>query len=92
MPISFIGLLRWWKVTSASKVGKAVWNLIPLAMVWLIWLLRNDCKFNGVVPDWEFLCDRVKCRIASWVKLIDCSKSVSVDDILFRLASVKGMT
>ena len=91
-PISIISLLRWWKVVSARKLGKVIWNLIPLAVVWSIWLLRNDYKFNDGRPNWESLCERVKCRIAFWAKLKDCGNFASVDDILFRLGSVQGLS
>ena len=90
-PKSINFLLNGWRVYSSRKLGAVIWNLMPLAILWSVWLQRNECKFNEAVVDWEWVSDRVKCRIASWTKSTNCSSSVSVDDMLFRLGSVKDV-
>ena len=38
------------------------------AIIWSIWLLRNDMVFNGKVFDLEQIIDSLKFRLASWFK------------------------
>ena len=62
---------------------------MPLAILWFVWLQKNECKFNDFVVDWELVYDRVKCRIVFWAKSRANYRAVSVDDILFHLGSIK---
>ena len=38
------------------------------AIIWSIWLLRNDMVFKGKVFDFEQFINTLKFRIASWFK------------------------
>ena len=45
-----------------------VWKMSFYAIIWSIWLLRNDMVFNGKVFDFVQIIDTFKFRLASWFK------------------------
>ena len=73
-----------------GKLGKVEWDLIPSSILWSIWLARNDCKFNGVHPDWEAIAEKVKCKVAFWAKLNSKFESYSVCDFFYHLHAIVG--
>ncbi|XVF04129.1 hypothetical protein REPUB_Repub05bG0055500 [Reevesia pubescens] len=45
-----------------------VWRMVFLAIIWSIWLCRNDMIFNGKFLDTHQLLDLTKYRLATWFK------------------------
>ena len=57
-----------WQHALPNKCYKVMWKMAFFAIIWSIWLLRNDLVFNGKVFDFQQTIDIVKFRIASWFK------------------------
>ncbi|CAL5432896.1 unnamed protein product [Camellia sinensis] len=66
-----------------------IWNVIPLAIFWSIWNLRNECVFNGRQPVLDELCEAVKVRIALWVKYSSSALAYSVNNLVHNLQQVR---
>ncbi|CAL5348368.1 unnamed protein product [Camellia sinensis] len=67
-PATVDGVLLWWLGTQFKKTVKKIWRLVPVAMLWLAWRLRNDCVFHERQPNLEKLGEIIKVRIGLWVK------------------------
>ena len=57
-----------WQQALPNKSSKKLWKMSFYAIIWFIWILRNDMVFNGKVFDFEQIIDTSKFRLASWFK------------------------
>ncbi|KAL7180992.1 hypothetical protein ACSBR1_039952 [Camellia fascicularis] len=44
-------LLEWWQSWKYKKAKKVLWEVIPFAVLWSVWGLRNKCVFEHAQPD-----------------------------------------
>ncbi|XVE78510.1 hypothetical protein DITRI_Ditri13aG0150900 [Diplodiscus trichospermus] len=44
------------------------WKLVLFAIIWTVWMTRNDLVFNNRQADLEQTIDLSKLRLAHWVK------------------------
>ena len=84
-PGSVVALFDWWIGTKIRKKELQIWKALPLAVLWSIWKLRNDCVFNSAQPNSLQLCELTKIRVAIWLKShsIGNSCSYSIHDFIF---------
>lgn len=86
--VSVYALLIWWKDWKLNKKKKMIWDFIPMAVMWSIWNLRNSCRFDHGVPIWRDVKERIKLRVAFWIRTKESWKDYSIDDFLFNLKSM----
>ena len=55
-----------WQYALPENCYDVVWIMAFYAIIWSIWLIRNDMVFNGKVFDLRQTIDVIKLRIASW--------------------------
>ena len=62
-----VALMAWQCALPRNRCSKA-WKMAFFAIVWSIWLMRNDIVFNNKGFDLRQMVDNIKFRIASWFK------------------------
>ncbi|KAL7212077.1 hypothetical protein ACSBR2_014861 [Camellia fascicularis] len=81
-PESIPNLLVWWYGHNPKHLGKIIWEAIPLAVLWSLWLARNQKVFNHKDPIWKELVELVKIRVAIWSKQSVKSSYYSINDFI----------
>ena len=67
MPQKLEDIQTEWRALNHSS-DKTLWEVSPMALVWSIWLERNDVVFNQKYTNMEVIWDMHILRIAWWVK------------------------
>ena len=78
---SINSMFEWWQGWRFKGVKKIFWELIPPAILWSIWRVRNDVLFEGKQVDWVALLDLIKWRIAFWAKTKNFACHLSFDGL-----------
>ncbi|XVE48705.1 hypothetical protein DITRI_Ditri01bG0023600 [Diplodiscus trichospermus] len=68
MPRDFKSLFMAWNDALTMKSCDKVWKLALFAIIWTVWMTRNDLVFNNRQADLEQTIDLSKLRLAHWVK------------------------
>ncbi|GMI95175.1 hypothetical protein like AT4G29090 [Hibiscus trionum] len=68
-------LLSWDDLVPKSRI----WKLIPGAVLWTVWKVRNSIVFDEGVSDFFLLSFLSRCRIASWFLAKEPKGAVSID-------------
>ncbi|CAL5388149.1 unnamed protein product [Camellia sinensis] len=89
-PGSIQELLVWWFGQKRQHLGRVIWEALPLAILWTIWIARNDKVFNSKEPNWVDLVETIKIKVAFWVKQSFSLPEFSIHDFLFCLHGIKG--
>ncbi|XP_028089315.1 uncharacterized protein LOC114289749 [Camellia sinensis] len=88
-PATVDGVLSWWLGTKHRKLVKKIWMLVPVAMLWSTWRLRNEIVFKGHLPDMLELGEVVKVRVEYWVRASLPSVHYSVHHIVENLSQIR---
>ena len=74
-----VAVLLAWQQALPNKCSTEVWNMSFFAIIWSIWLSRNDMVFNGIDFDFLQITDTIKFRLAIWLKAKwpDCPNTIS---------------
>ncbi|KAK8492985.1 hypothetical protein V6N11_061977 [Hibiscus sabdariffa] len=71
-----------WHEASVSSSADSIWHFVPFAIIWTIWLLRNDIIFADSQLDSAQLSFLVRTRIAFWFKAEFPDSLCFVDDLI----------
>ncbi|KAL4368710.1 hypothetical protein GQ457_05G000030 [Hibiscus cannabinus] len=71
-----------WHEACISRSSDSIWHLIPFAILWTIWLLRNEITFANGHLDNVQLFFLVRTRTAIWFKAKFPKCTCSVDDLI----------
>ncbi|KAL7195967.1 hypothetical protein ACSBR1_036071 [Camellia fascicularis] len=80
-------VMDWWRGIIWGKLETKIWDVIPFAVLWSIWTMRNGCIFNGKQHILEEACDLIKLRVALWMKAIISELQYAVHDV----SNAKGL-
>ncbi|KAL7250351.1 hypothetical protein ACSBR1_012370 [Camellia fascicularis] len=80
--------LHWWFGFKFRKKELRIWNAIPIAVVWSLWRLKNNCLFRGAQPNFESLSELIKVRVAFWVKNHHIGSMYSFHDFISNLGLI----
>ena len=89
LPGSVEAVLHWWEGVKLSKKEKLLWKVIPSAVFWSLWKLRNECIFQAAKPHLEDLCELVKIRVALWLNQSFKAFNFTVQDFLSNLRQIR---
>ncbi|CAL5340992.1 unnamed protein product [Camellia sinensis] len=89
LPGSVEAVLHWWEGVKLSKKEKLLWKVIPPAVFWSLWKLRNECIFQAAKPHLEDLCELVKIRVALWLNQSFKAFNFTVQDFLSNLRQIR---
>lgn len=56
-----------WSGIMQGKFKKCIWDSVFFAMIWNLWFLRNEIKFNNKVFNPSELIDHVKNKVSDWI-------------------------
>ncbi|OVA09413.1 hypothetical protein BVC80_8741g6 [Macleaya cordata] len=62
--------------------GRLHHHVLPVAILWSLWLERNDKVFEDVEYFWEQIVDKIKVTAAIWVEGKEEFKGTSVEQIV----------
>lgn len=79
-PPNVLSLFLFWESFNFKNLEKWCWIAIFYAVIWSIWLARNDTVFNNKVWELEEVIDLAKTRMALWIKGKYNVKNYSVED------------
>lgn len=61
-----------WKPLTSSAIGSTMWQVIPHAVVWVVWRERNLRVFEGVTLGIEQLINQIKECVWSCLADVKC--------------------
>ena len=81
-------LLREWASLLAVS-DSLLWDLIPYALCWSVWLARNDCVFQNAVFNFETVWDLHLMRIFWWIQAFSKECSYTANAFLYHFERVR---
>ncbi|KAG5527416.1 hypothetical protein RHGRI_028339 [Rhododendron griersonianum] len=87
-PPNLLTLLTWWFDRKLKPKLKMIWDCIPFAIFWTLWLKRNGALFNNEALDWNDILEMIKLKIVFWARTSWGSNTYTTEDFLFRLDSI----
>ena len=85
-------LIKSWKSPISHPRGKEMWNVAFLAVIWTLWKERSARCFEGVEKRCEFLWEKIKFSVASWVSINPIFQDSSVDQIMRNWKETDGLS
>ncbi|GMI86868.1 hypothetical protein like AT4G29090 [Hibiscus trionum] len=82
MPADITALLFIWTELLPWASSNVLWPYLPPAVIWTIWLMRNETVFQKKPPDLCNLKFLARFRLVSWFKANNPDCKLSFDDIM----------
>lgn len=90
-PLSVPDLANWWFANGFFNLEKHLWEACFYAMLWSLWLVRNDSIFNNSTKQvWE-VGEFVKTKVAMWMKAKFDIKVYTVEEFKIFLDGVRKL-
>ncbi|KAK9024607.1 hypothetical protein V6N11_004765 [Hibiscus sabdariffa] len=74
-------MLSWPHICSKLEEDR-MWRLLPFAIIWSLWLHKNDIIFQGKTVDVVQLLFSVKTRAAWWWKALSADSIIYIDSLI----------
>lgn len=88
-PASIKNLFLFWEGFKFKNLAKSCWQATFYAVLWTIWLCRNDTVFNNKAWEVDDIMDLVKTRMAVWIKGRFNLHVYSVEDFKWNLDGIR---
>lgn len=88
-PGSLGDLMLWWFSSNFKNLETFCWEACFYAVLWSIWLARNEITFNNSSMEAEEVLELVKTRMAFWIKGKYDIKDYSVEDFVRCLEGIR---
>ena len=75
-PSSSTELLLFYGGSSFTKKGKTLWKVVATTTFWAIWLERNNRIFEEGEGTFDYIWDRIRMWVATWLYLCKDFKSI----------------
>ncbi|KAF5197311.1 hypothetical protein FRX31_013102 [Thalictrum thalictroides] len=60
-------LLENWPKRRKDSFGNSLWNYLPYAILWIVWISRNDIVFDDNHLNLARICNRIKGILWFWI-------------------------
>ncbi|KAF5186270.1 hypothetical protein FRX31_024143, partial [Thalictrum thalictroides] len=60
-------LLIAWPKGKGGHLGSRIWELLPYAVIWVFWRIRNDLIFSNKLFSVERTCNEIKATLWYWL-------------------------
>ena len=72
-------------------IMKLIWESIPFAVCWSIWLARNDLVFSRTQTSWEKVKEVSLLRMATWIKAKSMNDLFTYEDFRYNIEGVRSL-
>ncbi|XP_074277000.1 uncharacterized protein LOC141600656 [Silene latifolia] len=79
-PMEIEDAFIWWNDSPFSDFERRIWEAMFVAIVTLIWEVRNECIFENKAPNWLCMTDKVVLRVGMWSKAWKDKMPYSLED------------
>ncbi|KAF5196697.1 hypothetical protein FRX31_013715 [Thalictrum thalictroides] len=69
-------MLQSWKDFNSREVASEIWAILPYALLWTVWRVRNEVIFQGGTADEYKVIQRIKATIWGWLNMSHMAKSL----------------
>ncbi|KAF5199196.1 Reverse transcriptase zinc-binding domain [Thalictrum thalictroides] len=67
-------MLQSWKDFNSREVTSEIWAILPYALLWTVWRVRNEVIFQGGTADEYKVIQRIKATIWGWLNIAHMAK------------------
>ncbi|KAI3944657.1 hypothetical protein MKW98_021115, partial [Papaver atlanticum] len=82
LPVCVKDLIKDWKVSGLSVMGKEIWTRLPTSVMWNVWCERNSRTFTGKLKNPNAVINMIQLQLFNWGSTVSCFTGILVDDII----------
>lgn len=82
-PLNLRNHMDWWFDFRFINLKKSIWHSLFVAVIWKIWLIRNDSTFNHSTLDCSEIVGSIKILSAFWLKATGLKEDFNINSYLF---------
>ncbi|KAF5176926.1 hypothetical protein FRX31_033487 [Thalictrum thalictroides] len=77
-------LLIAWPASLGTEIGRRSWAMLPYAVIWVLWRIRNDAIFNSNMASVNKICVEIMAYIWFWMANWQGRKNFFFQDLVLR--------